>query len=73
MTVDTDFHTALTVTGMTCQHCANAVTEELSALSGVLSVEVTLSTGRVTVQSVRELNTGEIATAIDDAGYQIAD
>ncbi len=73
MTVDTDFHTALTVTGMTCQHCANAVTEELSALSGVLSVEVTLSTGRVTVQSVRELNNGEIATAIDDAGYQIAD
>jgi copper ion binding protein len=73
MTVDTDFHTTLTVTGMTCQHCANAVTEELSALSGVLSVAVTLSTGSVTVQSDRELNNGEIAAAIDEAGYQIAD
>ncbi len=38
-----------TVTGMTCGHCVKAVTEEVSAIEGVESVEVDLETGAVTV------------------------
>ena len=40
-----------TVTGMTCEHCVRAVTQELSGLPGVAGVEVDLGTGAVTVTS----------------------
>ena len=33
------------VTGMTCEHCVNAVTQEVSALPGVQEVAVDLATG----------------------------
>jgi len=42
------------VTGMTCEHCARAVTEELTALTGVTGVTVDLvpgGTSAVTVSS----------------------
>ena len=73
MTVQTSHLTTVTVSGMTCQHCVNAITEELSALNGVRSVDVTLSSGLVTVGSDFELSRTEIATAVDEAGYAIAD
>ncbi len=73
MTVETGHQTTLTVVGMTCQHCVNAVTEELGALNGVRSVDVTLSSGVVTVTSDRALDDREITGAIDEAGYRIAD
>ena len=34
--------TTYTVTGMTCAHCAAAVTEEVSGVAGVESVEVSV-------------------------------
>lgn len=61
-----------TVTGMTCQHCVSSVTEELSAVDGVVDVSVTLETGAVTVTSERELPLQEVSAAIDEAGYQLA-
>jgi copper chaperone CopZ len=66
----------LNVTGMTCGHCAHAVTEELSALSGVASVDVQLVPHGVTTISVeadRDLTTGEVAGALAEAGdYRLA-
>ncbi|MGL5809519.1 MAG: heavy-metal-associated domain-containing protein, partial [Nocardioides sp.] len=38
-----------TVVGMTCGHCVASVTEELSDLPGVRSVDVVLETGQVAV------------------------
>ena len=38
-----------TVTGMTCGHCAASVREEIEALPGVTSVEVTVDDGSVRV------------------------
>jgi copper chaperone len=61
-----------TVTGMTCQHCVSSVTEELTAVDGVVDVSVTLETGAVTVTSERELPLQEVSAAIDKAGYQLA-
>jgi copper chaperone CopZ len=67
-------HTAVyTVTGMTCEHCVASVTEELTALSGVTGVAVELATGAVTVTSGRELGAEEVAAAVAEAGYQLAD
>ena len=39
------------VIGMTCGHCAGAVTGELSGIPGVLDVGVDVPTGQVTVTS----------------------
>lgn len=60
-----------TVTGMTCGHCVNAVTTELSALDGVTDVAVDLDTGRATVTSREPLDRDTVAAAVDEAGYQL--
>lgn len=59
------------VDGMTCGHCASAVTEELTALEGVTDVRVALvagGTSAVTVDATRELTPAEVAAALDEAG-----
>ena len=73
MAVQAAFRTTVAVTGMTCEHCARSVTEELSAVNGVHTVEVTVSSGKVTISSDRELSGAEIARAVDTAGYSLAD
>ena len=60
------------VTGMTCDHCAMAVTRELSALPGVHTVRVTLATGDVSVTHDAPLDRDQVAEAVDEAGYQLA-
>ena len=42
----------LTITGMTCSHCAAAVTRAIEECEGVQSVEVDLKTGRAAVVGV---------------------
>lgn len=64
--------TNYTVTGMTCEHCVNHVTEEVSALSGVDNVTVELS-GAMAVTSENEIDFALIAEAVSEAGdYQVA-
>jgi copper chaperone len=43
------------VTGMTCAHCANAVTQEIGALPDVTDVHVEVVSGALTVTSTRPL------------------
>jgi copper chaperone len=68
--------TTYAVTGMTCEHCAHAVTGELSGLDGVSQVEVDLVPGgesQVTVTSAAALTQQAVAAALDEAGdYQLA-
>jgi copper chaperone len=68
--------TTYAVTGMTCEHCVHAVTEELSGLDGVSQVEVALVPGgesKVTVTSADALTEQAVAAALDEAGdYQLA-
>jgi copper chaperone CopZ len=68
--------TTLHVSGMTCGHCVNAVTEELTALDGVRSVDVELvagGTSTVTVTSATPLDDGAVVAAVDEAGYALVD
>ncbi|MEV4706018.1 cation transporter [Actinoplanes sp. NPDC049316] len=65
--------TTYTVTGMTCNHCVQAVTSELSALPGVDAVQVDLPTGAVTVTSAEPLAEDAVRAAVDEAGYELAD
>jgi copper chaperone CopZ len=57
---------------MSCQHCVNAVTEELSKLPGVLRVTVDLPTGEVSVESDAPLADADVRAAVDEAGYEVA-
>lgn len=62
------------VTGMTCQHCVNAVTEELQGLEGVSNVDVFLVSGgtsSVQVTSETDLDRQAVAAAVEEAGYQL--
>jgi copper chaperone CopZ len=65
------------VTGMTCEHCVHAVTDELKNLSGVSDVTVDLVPGgqsAVVVASEAPLNRQAVVSALDEAGdYQLAD
>jgi copper chaperone len=60
------------VTGMVCQHCVSAVTEELGAIEGVTNVQVDLATGQVSIASDVPLDDAAVRAAIDEAGYKIS-
>ena len=64
--------TTYSVTGMTCDHCVAAVTQELMALESVTVVNVELSNGAVEVTSEHPLDPEAVAAAIDEAGYALA-
>jgi copper chaperone len=68
--------TKLRVTGMTCDHCARAVAEELARLESVSSVQVDLvpaGESVVTVASAGPLAERAVAATLDAAGeYRIA-
>ena len=61
-----------TVTGMTCEHCVNAVTEEVGGLEGVTDVRVDLETGALTVIATDPVGDEAVAAAVDEAGYALA-
>jgi copper chaperone CopZ len=63
--------TTINVSGMTCGHCVSAVTMELSLLASVTEVEVDLESGQVTITSDAALEQAQLATAIDEAGYEL--
>jgi len=67
---------SFSVTGMTCGHCAHAVTQELTELPGVTEVEVDLVAGgrsTVTVTSEQPVDDAAVAAALDEAGdYRLA-
>ena len=63
--------TTYQVNGMTCGHCVNSVSTELSALPGVTDVQVDRAGGRVTVTSQNPLDVDAVRAAVDEAGYDL--
>ena len=61
------------VTGMTCQHCARAVSAAVSDVPGVRTVQVDLVTATVEVSGHGSLSVAEVDGAIIDAGYGLGD
>ncbi|HEY3141400.1 MAG TPA: cation transporter [Acidimicrobiales bacterium] len=59
------------VSGMTCDHCAQAITSELKTLADVTEVEVDLAAGFVRVVSSEELDDAAVGAAVEDAGYEV--
>ena len=61
-----------TVTGMTCEHCVRAVTDELTRLDGVQRVDIDLPSGTVKVVATKALDDDAVRAAVDEAGYELA-
>jgi copper chaperone len=58
------------VQGMSCGHCASAVTQAVKSVDPQAEVKVDLASGKVDVQSQQD--PAAIARAIEDAGYRVA-
>lgn len=54
---------------VSCQHCVNAITGEVSALSGVQNVNVNIDDKTVTVEHGESVDVNQIVEAIHEAGY----
>lgn len=63
---------AYVVTGMTCIHCVNSVTEEVGAIDGVRDVAVDLASGALTFESDEPVSREAVDAAVREAGYALA-
>ena len=59
------------VEGMTCAHCASAVSGELGRLAGVADVRVDVGRGTVTVVSEDVPADDAVRAAVEEAGYAL--
>lgn len=57
------------VSAMSCQHCAQAITKEVSSVPGVRAVQVNLSDKSVRVEHDGSVSIRALITAINKAGY----
>ena len=63
--------TSFQVSGMTCGHCVQSVTDEVGRLDGVIDVTVELASGTVTVTSESGIDVAGVRAAVDEAGYEV--
>jgi copper chaperone len=62
----------LTVKGMSCGHCVNAVETNVGQLPGVSNVKVYLNDGKVeVVYNPSEVTLEKIVETIDEQGYEV--
>ncbi len=54
---------------VSCQHCINAITKEVTAIPGVQQVHVALDSKTVTVEHAEHVHTDQLVAAINEAGY----
>ena len=63
--------TTIGIAGMSCATCASAVDDHVTALDGVLNVDVNVATDEATVSyNPNETNRAAICDAIETAGYE---
>ena len=58
------------VTGMTCGHCVNAISSEVTKVPGIATVAVDLKAKTVTVAGESPDDVA-VRAAIDEAGYTV--
>ncbi len=63
---------SIVVTGMSCEHCANAVRAEVGRLPGVTEVDVDVAAGRVRITAEQLPGDAALREAIEEAGYEFA-
>lgn len=60
----------LTVTGMTCNSCANKVTDAIAGVAGVTDLDVDVASGEVSFAG--DVDPARVRAAIEQAGYRVA-
>lgn len=60
--------TKYSITGMTCGHCAAAITEEVAELDGVTGVNVSHEDAAMSVESADRIPYDAIIEAVSEAG-----
>ena len=63
--------TTYQVSGMTCGHCVQAVTNEVKKIEGVTDVDIDLESGSVRVSSQAPVDDATFRAAVDEAGYEV--
>lgn len=63
--------TTFQVTGMSCDHCQRAVTDEVTRIPGIQGIAVDLPTGSVTVTATQPVDRADVAHAVSEAGYTL--
>lgn len=61
----------VTVKGMTCQGCANAVKTKFEKIKGVNSVEVDLDNDRATLTTEIEIPKDSLQMVLEDTNYEV--
>ena len=65
----------ITISGMTCEGCADKVRDVLSATEGVVGADIDVASGKVAVRLDGTVDPGALEFAIDsaifDAGYKV--
>ena len=59
----------LIVPEMSCQHCVNSITGEVSQLAGVKNVAIDLDTKHVRVDADESVTSQAVVEAVNEAGY----
>jgi copper chaperone len=59
------------VAGMTCEHCTQAVTQEVLTVPGVREVTVHLDGGTMAVSSEEPVDFDVLSAAVGEAGYTL--
>ena len=59
------------IEGMSCGHCVKAVTNELSAVSGVSDVVVSLENKCAKLHTTDSVTNIALTAAIEEAGYEV--
>ncbi len=59
----------LNVPEMSCQHCVNSITGEVSQLQGVRNVAIDLGTKLVRVDADASVTAQAVVAAVNEAGY----
>jgi copper chaperone len=71
-TIDSVDTRTINVTGMSCDHCANAVRAEIGRLPGVAAVDVDVAAGTARVTGNPVPGDDALRAAVEEAGYELA-
>ncbi|KAB8141166.1 heavy-metal-associated domain-containing protein [Chloroflexia bacterium SDU3-3] len=57
------------VPDISCQHCVNAITNEVKTLPGIQKIDISLDDKLVTIEHDSQVDSAAIVAAINEAGY----
>lgn len=60
-----------TISGMSCGHCEQSISTQVSSIPGVTEAVADAPSGRLTISSEHPLDDELIRSAVDEAGFEL--